>query len=369
MSIVVFSVYAVCLWARFYRLPAVSILLASRDPDVELYVAGLLSLFPNVPLRKQQTSSSTLEIFVCAGEVKSAGIIPLPDNRIYRSIPTYIQRNLDELLHANRHVGIDVEEQLHEAVFSSFMHIPTALCTMDAAPMPRGICKGKLSSRSLAELYLADVLAAKDDSLICASRVVDDVLKLAVKHHESVELFSDVLKAAFSVDSGGKSIVESLLANRILFMSASLTATGSNKLEMVFGVPALWFTFLQCSSDSIHFVKELYEAVLEKYGWDYHNFARLVNDTFGHDRPEIVRHSPRIFRALNKSRSGKISLDELCAWLARKLSTRSSKFPDQHLLSTLMSLRLPFVLFLDKKDVWPRMECSLKSLSDDDVHI
>jgi hypothetical protein len=363
------------LLARKFRCCDVIVVLAdNKHCDVQHYITVLSSLFPNVPIEVLHSEQAKKGLEICCRTrrfgFRSVGTIPQPDNRMYRSIPRSVQRGMDMLLFPDAKFDEQLDSILHEASFSCFMHIPTALCCSRGAVVPRlHFAREGLPSRQVAELYLLDVLEAKDDELLSASHVVDDVLVMAYAHHDSFDTFARAVQCAFGLDVTVDSVADCLIANRVSFMSASLTTSGANKLEKVFGAPAHWFTFLQCSSDSISFVNELYDIVMERYGWEYTSFARLINDAFGHDRAEIVRHTPRIFRALNRSRSGNISLDELCAWLARKLSTRTSKHPDQHLLSTLMSLRLPYALFLDKKDLWSRMECSVKSISDDDVHI
>eukprot|EP00744_Colponema_vietnamica_P003728 GILI01005663.1.p1 GENE.GILI01005663.1~~GILI01005663.1.p1 ORF type:complete len:1163 (+),score=240.39 GILI01005663.1:434-3490(+) len=150
-----------------------------------------------------------------------------------------------------------------------------------------------------------------------------------------------------------RTLVQFLVQNRFAFMSAMLTASGSNSLETCFGTDAPHFAFLKCAYDSLFFVQVLYTLVAEEYkGWTAESFAEYINDAFDHDRPEVSRHSTRIFRALNKSRSGVITFEELCGWLAKKLSSRTTLHPDQHLVGTLMSLRLPLALFMDRRDLW-----------------
>ncbi|PWV08932.1 Present in the outer mitochondrial membrane proteome 36 [Trypanosoma cruzi] len=161
---------------------------------------------------------------------------------------------------------------------------------------------------------------------------------------------------------------EYILEHRITFYNAVLTAQGSNQLEEVFGVPATVFPFLPCARESVAFVTHAYECIVAEYGpLDFHNFTKYAHDVFVRDRPEIVRHAPRIFRMLNKTRSGVISFEELCCWIARKLSSGSRQRPDAHLIAIAMSLRLPMALVFNKRKQWPRMECALASLSDADV--
>ena len=153
-------------------------------------------------------------------------------------------------------------------------------------------------------------------------------------------------------------------------MSAMTTVSGSNRLESCFGSDAPNFAFLRCAFDSLLFVKVLYTLAVEKYpDWTAETFGVYINEMFSHDREEVISHHTRIFRALNKTRSGNISYEELCAWLARKLSTRSSLPPDQHLVASLMSIRLPLLLFIDRRSLWSNYLCSLKSVSDDEVHV
>ncbi|ESL11576.1 hypothetical protein TRSC58_00669 [Trypanosoma rangeli SC58] len=161
---------------------------------------------------------------------------------------------------------------------------------------------------------------------------------------------------------------EYILEHRITFYNAMLTTQGSNQLEEVFGVPATVFPFLPCARESVAFVTHAYDCIVAEYGpLDFHNFTKYAHDVFVRDRPEIVRHAPRIFRMLNKTRSGIISFEELCCWMARKLSSGSRLRPDSHLIAIAMSLRLPLALLLNKRHQWSRMECALASLSDADV--
>ncbi|ORC85313.1 uncharacterized protein TM35_000361730 [Trypanosoma theileri] len=161
---------------------------------------------------------------------------------------------------------------------------------------------------------------------------------------------------------------EFILKHRITFYNAVLTAAGSNLLEEVFGVPATVFPFLPCARESVAFVTCVFDCILSTYGpLNFHNFTKYAHDVFVRDRPEIVRHAPRIFRALNKTRTGVISFEELCCWMARKLSSGMLLRPDAHLIAIAMSLRLPLALLMDRRQQWSRMECALSSLSDADA--
>lgn len=159
-----------------------------------------------------------------------------------------------------------------------------------------------------------------------------------------------------------------ILQHRLTLYNAVLTTVGSNKLEEVFGVPATVFPFLPCARESVAFVTQAYDCIVSQYGpLTFCNFAHYVCDVFAQDAPEIVRHTPRIFRMLNKTRSGVISFEELCSWMARKLSSGSLLRPDAHLLATAMCLRLPLALLLDRRQQWLRMECALESLDETDT--
>lgn len=156
-----------------------------------------------------------------------------------------------------------------------------------------------------------------------------------------------------------------LIEHRNVLMSAMLTPTGSNCLEAVFGVPATVFPFLLCARESVPMVWCMYESLTHHYGpLFYDAFARYAHDVFQHDRADLLRHTPRMFRLVNKSRCGQITYEELCAWMARKLSCGVNMRPNNHLLATCMSLRLPFVLVRESMDEWRDRECVLKSLSD-----
>ena len=167
-----------------------------------------------------------------------------------------------------------------------------------------------------------------------------------------------------------RALSQFLVHHRLVFMSAMLSTGGSNRLETCFGSDAPNFAFLRCAYDSLFFVQVLYTLISEEYGgWSVDSFENFLYEAFGHDRPEVSRHTVRIFRALNRSRSGTISFEELCAWAAKKLSSRTTLHPDQHLIATLMSLRLPLALFLDRKELWKEYVYVLRSISDDEAHV
>lgn len=164
-------------------------------------------------------------------------------------------------------------------------------------------------------------------------------------------------------------LAEFLLAHRNVLSSASLTPAGSNRLEGVFGAPSTVFSFLSCARESIAYVQTLYESLQRHYGLlTFAGFAKYSQDVFSRDHPEILRHAPRIFRTINKSRRGHITYEELCGWMGRKLSCGTNAKPDAHLLAITMSLRLPLALLLDCKAEWANShECALHSLSDGDT--
>lgn len=162
-------------------------------------------------------------------------------------------------------------------------------------------------------------------------------------------------------------VKEFLVEHRHVLSSAMLTPSGSNRLEGVFGTPATVFPYLLCSRDSIALVQTMFDSLEHHYGsLVFESFAQYTYDVFYKDRPEIIRHAPRIFRTINKSRRGYISYEEMCAWMARKLSCGSNVKPDAHLLATAMSLRLPLSLVLGKKALWQQLQCTLGSISDGD---
>lgn len=159
-----------------------------------------------------------------------------------------------------------------------------------------------------------------------------------------------------------------LLHHRHLLSSAMFTPVGANKLESLFGVPSTVFPFLLCQRESISLVHSIFKSLTSSYGGlTFKHFHHFMSDVFKHDRPEVVRHAARIFRTLNRSRTGCISYEELCSWLARKLSCDSQQQPDVQLLAVLMSLRLPMALLVDRKTCWSqRGVTNLFSLEGDD---
>lgn len=144
-----------------------------------------------------------------------------------------------------------------------------------------------------------------------------------------------------------------LLSQLHVLTSASLFPHSANRLESLFGVPSSVFPFLMCQRESIALIKAIFNSLVEHYGeLHYDSFSRFISDAC-RDRKEVVGYVGRIFRELNRSRSGFISFDELCGWLARQLSSEvPSANPDKQLLSVLMSLRFPLVLFMHWKPAW-----------------
>lgn len=162
-----------------------------------------------------------------------------------------------------------------------------------------------------------------------------------------------------------------LIQHRHTLSSAMFTPPGANRLESVFGVPSTVFPFLLCQRESVSLVHIIYQSLNSFYGeLTYGHFHRFIVDVFGNDRPDVVRHAARIFRTLNRSRTGCISYEELCGWLARKLSCSSDKQPDVQLLTVLMSLRLPMALLLDRKKYWSQRDVAFRFSLDceDDFH-
>ncbi|KAG5507487.1 hypothetical protein JIQ42_07785 [Leishmania sp. Namibia] len=160
---------------------------------------------------------------------------------------------------------------------------------------------------------------------------------------------------------------EFLVDNRNVLSSAMLTTAGSNSLEAVFGVPATVFPFLLCARESVPFVASIFESLSYHYGsLTYDNFSKYTFDVYHCDRPEVLRHTPRMFRMVNKSRRGCITYEELCRWMARKLSCGNNIQPNGHLVATSMSLRLPLALVAESRNEWDAYRCVLKSLSDCD---
>ena len=156
-----------------------------------------------------------------------------------------------------------------------------------------------------------------------------------------------------------------LIENRNVLSSAMLTATGSNALEAVFGVPATVFPFLLCARESVPLVSSIFESLSYHYGaLTYDNFSKMTYDAYHVDRPDRLRHTPRLFRMVNKSRRGCVTYEELCGWLARKLSCGNNIQPNAHLLAAIMSLRLPLALVAESREEWDQQRCALKSLSD-----
>ncbi|CCW71193.1 unnamed protein product [Phytomonas sp. Hart1] len=163
-------------------------------------------------------------------------------------------------------------------------------------------------------------------------------------------------------------VKEFLIENRHVLSSASLTVSGSNLLEGVFGVPATVFPFLIHARESLSFITSTFECIENHYGpLKYENFATFIKDMFYIDRPDIVRHTPRIFRTLDAKRRGVISFEEFCSWFAKKLSCGSNLDPDAHLITISMTLRLPLALILNLKPLWHGRKCAFESFLDCDV--
>jgi hypothetical protein len=304
--------------------------------------------------------------------------ICVPDTRVYRTLPQVVVRNaMLTCFPSPSESGLrSMRQDVHEAAFHELMQVPRNVSPSLANQfeIPSGVLWLD-DPRVVAECFLFDVAHARHDLLCSRSLVVDDVCSRGFEHHGGDwDAFKESIQDHFSIDAtpsrGFDELKALLLLHRNTLSSAMLSPTGANKLELVFGVPATEFPFLNCAAESYVFVQQLYSAATETFGrWTYENFVAYMHAVFGHDRAEVVRHVPRIFRTLNRSRNGEISFDELCGWIAKKLSTRSSRHPEQQLLATVMSLRLPFVMFADKRHLWPKLECVLRSLSDDEYHL
>jgi hypothetical protein len=374
-------------WRRLNR-HGVSVVVVSPDHDAhEFYKADLESqLEPyGVPVTSRlvkETPSIDYILNEDGVELKLCSIA-LPDQRVYRVVPPLVFRSACfAVLRACNNCPVDIAaivEEVHEAAFSSIMRVPTSLSLSDDQRHripPFVYAATSQSALTAAKLYLYDVVSANQEPLISSSTVAFKVCEQAAEcRGGNFHALREDIRAHFSsVDACEANSVEALarllIENRMLFASFTLTTRGANMLEMIFGVPATHFSFLHCSSDSMVFVQQLYDAATGAFGkWTFENFAAFVHDVFSFDRPEIVRHVARIFRTLNRSRTGEISFEEFCGWIARKVSTRTLRHPDQHLVVTVMSLRLPFVFFMDKKALWPKLECAVRSLSEDDVNI
>lgn len=317
-----------------------------------------------------------------------------------------------------------IHDAIHDAFFHAVLRLPSPARPNDSSARvlrkhPFEVWRAsRQSRRAAAALYVLDVVSARSDAMIFHTRVVDEVVAQAVLIHHGGSLveFADALFDRFSLryvpvapglrraverrlsgaggDAGENSaagrqeggpeeeeeenredvlrelphVRDFILENCITFYNAMLETLGSNHLEEVFGVPATVFPFLPCARESVIFVTHAYDCIVRQYGQlTFDNFARYACDVFSQHRPEIVRHAPRIFRKLNKTRSNIISFEELCRWIALKLSSGSCVRPDAHLLAITMSLRLPLALVLDRREQWSQMECALPSLSDLDV--
>lgn len=138
-----------------------------------------------------------------------------------------------------------------------------------------------------------------------------------------------------------------LIEKRHVLSSAMLMPTKANLLERVFGAPSTVFPFLSCQRECLSIVRTSYQRLVHHYGEpNYQNFYSFIAAVFSADRLEVVRHAPRIFRTLN--RTGSITYEDMCRWLARKLSCGDLRRPDAHLLAVLMSLRLPVTLIVNE---------------------
>ncbi|AAZ12611.1 uncharacterized protein TEOVI_000428900 [Trypanosoma equiperdum] len=252
-----------------------------------------------------------------------------------------------------------------------------------------------------AMLYVIDVASANGDPMVCYSRVVDEVVAQAVLlHHDGMVLdfigalserfgkqytphctvFQQAVESrredhsrsgnvSFQVDSPNPCenlqnileelpyICEFILEHRNDFSNAVLTPGGSNLLEEVFGVPATVFPFLPCARESIAFITQSFNCIVETYGsLSSEGFCEFRSDVLNESKADVMASSQRCFRELNNSRSGIISFEELCHWMARKLSSDNTlSNPDARLLSIAMSLGLPMALLLGTRQEWARL--------------
>ncbi|CUG90339.1 Hypothetical protein, putative [Bodo saltans] len=355
--------------------------LVLRGPrsDELLYYSEMarLQACVNVVVEEVDEAQEILFVLVDARVEKVAGRLSLPDTRVYRKLPPSVVRNVFVEMNPrpSETVLLAMRQCVHDAAFHALMQAPRSVSSSFADhELPLGVLFLD-NARVIAECFLFDVAMAKHDLVPAREMMVDHVCTKGIDHHGGDwTAFLDSIEDHFAIETSSVTTFEqlrsALLQHRNTFSSAMLTPSGANKLELVFGVPATQFPFLNCCCESFVFVQQLYSAATETFGrWTYENFVAIMNAVFGHDRPEVVRHVPRIFRTLNRSRNGEITFDELCGWIAKKLSTRTARHPEQQLIATVMSLRLPYALFADKRHLWPKLECVLRSLSDDEYHL
>jgi hypothetical protein len=361
------------------RKPCLILVVRGPHCDEILFYSEMVRLEGPVLVRVEVIDGAEEIVFVLndGGVERLLGRLMLPDTRVYRRLPPSVVRSVFLLTNwqPSEVALLAMRQSVHDAAFHSLMQAPKSVSTSFVEhELPSGVFFLD-DPRVVAECFLFDVASARHDLVPARNLVVDNVCAKGIEHHGGdwfalLEAIEDHFEIQTSKISTLEQLKSALLQHRNTFSSAMLTPSGANKLELVFGVPATQFPFLNCSLESFVFVQELYSAATESFGrWTYENFVAIMHAVFSHDRPEVVRHVPRIFRTLNRSRNGEITFDELCGWIAKKLSTRTARHPEQQLLATVMSLRLPYALFADKRHLWPKLECALRSLSDDEYHL
>nr|CCC91636.1 conserved hypothetical protein [Trypanosoma congolense IL3000] len=306
-----------------------------------------------------------------------------------------------------------------EALFNAMFSMPHTHCSNSSVKEleknPLGVWRAcRQSLLTTAKKYVLDVISSGGDPLICFSRVVDEVVSQAVLVHHNASLleFVEVLYKRFQLlyiphsprlrgvieqwkheqcglsdgDLPSESsqcefnfdgppeedlsdikeelphISEFIIQNRIKLCSSVLTVSGSNQLEEVFGVPATVFPFLSCARESIAFITQVYDCFVATYGQlTLEKFTQFTSEVFKLDYIDASRQAARTFRALNKSRTGTVSFEELCHWIARKLSDDPLNRPDARLLAITTSLGLPLALVLEWRHQWLPAQCNLMS--------
>lgn len=220
-------------------------------------------------------------------------------------------------------------------------------------------------------LYLMDVHAAGGDRLVAPRTVADEAAARIVAQHRgdfaSIGHALSQLAGAPVVVASEADVGAALRTHAMAVASFAITcensagafAGGPSRTEMMRAlldsegdtVPLL--ALPACGLGSVYLLREIYDSLGAYFGaWSMKGF----NDAMAALSERGQKHTSswaRMFRSMNRSRSGEISFVEFVAFFTKKVSACGDDVdPDMALVLCLARLRLLHLLFFQRRGDW-----------------
>jgi hypothetical protein len=223
-------------------------------------------------------------------------------------------------------------------------------------------------------VYLMDVQAARGERLIGCRLVAEETAERIVQQHRNdfnaithdLEL---VLGSEMRVESQAQ-IVDVLISNSVTIAShavnsaqragpfaagpehaslASLLDAGSDTVTLL--------AFPRCNLGALYLMREVYDSMVAHFGrWTMEAFISMMTvvwERSSSGRPHSSGWS-RLFRSMNRSRTGEVSFNEFVGHFAKKVSACEDEMdPDLALVLCLARQRFLHLLFYAKRAEWP----------------